>query len=519
MFHSKSPDHILSELKTTENGLSDAEAASRLVKYGPNEFGKGKTRNLLDILIAQFKNYILILLMLAAAVAYFIGHTNDAFAIGIVVILNVFFGMLLEYRADKSMEELKKIAGTRTVVMRNGEKRDIDSQALVPGDIIFLSEGMKVPADLRIIEEHALEINEASLTGESMPVKKNADKLASQTPLAERSCMAYAGTYITQGNARAVVVGTGHSTEFGILEHTLSSVVEEETTLQKSLAELGKAITIASFVIVAILFIAGMIFGKWSPGDLLIYSVSVIVAAVPEGMLTILTIVLAIGVKRMAMEKALVRKIQSVETLGNITFIATDKTGTITEGRMALVKLYDGKLKDFADISGTEKLLSSAYLCNGAYITEEGIIGDETDKAFVIAGIAKGVDVNKLRSITPTLKFRPFNSDRKYMAGTYKISDKEITIIKGAPEVILPRCNKFEDETGKLTPISEYKEDAEAALSKFTEAGMRVLAVAYVEGEATDKSNLVFLGLLALHDPIRREVKHTIKICRAAGIR
>ncbi len=351
-----------------------------------------------------------------------------------------------------------------------------------------------------------------------MPVKKNVGKVARETPLAERSCMLFAGTFVARGNSTAVVVATGRSTEFGTIEKSLGEVQEEETTLEKTLRELGKAISIASFAIVGVLFLVGMGFGKWRTEDLFIYSVSVIVAAVPEGMLTILTLVLAIGVKNMAREKALVRKLQAVETLGNITFIATDKTGTITEGRMAVVKVYDGGIKDFAELDGTEKILSYSYLCNTAHLTEEGVVGDETDRAFLIAGIAKGVNVRKFKQIAPQKMFMPFDPVKKTMAGIYEVGGKEVAIVKGAPEFVLEMCSSMEG-AGEIS--RKMKGKITENLELFTREGMRAIGIAYGKprGGKIPEKGLVFLGFIVLYDPIRREVRETVKICRDAGIR
>lgn len=519
MYHSKSTEETMSELKSGVDGLDEVEATRRLKEYGYNEFGKGKKRTLVGLFISQFNNHLLILLIIAAVVAYLVGHKADALAIGIVVVLNVIFGVALEYGADRSMEELKKLTETKALVIRGGKKDLIDSRLLVPGDVIFLEEGMKVPADARLLEEHGLEVNEAPLTGESMPVKKNVGKVVLETPLAERSSMLFSGTFIVSGTAIAIVVATGTKTEMGSIERSLAEVSEEKTTLEKSLEKLGKIITIAAFVIVGLLFALGVWFGKYGMEDLFIYSVSVVVAAVPEGMLTILTLILAIGVKNMAKERAIVRKIQAVETLGNITFIATDKTGTITEGKMALVKVYDGKMKDFAELSGTEKILSYSYLCNSAHLTEEGVVGNETDRAFLIAGIAKGVNVRHFKQITKEIKFNPFDYVKKGMSGIYEIGKEKVVIVKGAPESVLDMCSQFEGR-GKLD-VKTKKEVLEN-LHALAREGMRVIGMAY--GKPDRKGNvpnkgLTFLGLLALHDPIRREAKQTIEICKKAGIR
>ncbi len=524
MFHAKSAEEVLRELRSAESGLNEREAELRLGAYGPNEFGKGKPRTLLDLLANQFRNYLLVLLIIASLVAYSIGHYHDAAAIGVVVVLNVIFGMALEYKADRSMEELKKLAETKAVVKRNGERKYVDSRLIVPGDITYLEEGAKVPADARLLEAHDLEMNEASLTGESMPVGKNVGKVAGETPLAERSCMLFAGTFVARGSAKAVVVATGTNTEFGQIEKTLGKVKEEATTLEKTLAELGKTITLASFIIVGVLFAAGIAFGKWNVEDLFVYSVSVIVAAVPEGMLTILTLVLAIGVKNMANEKALVRRLQSVETLGNITFIATDKTGTITEGRMALVKIYDAarkELADFSELNGTERLLSYSYLCNNAHLTDEGVVGDETDRAFLIAGIVKGINVRHFKQISPALAFSPFDSVKKTMSGVYEVGGKKIAIVKGAPESVLGMCSAVERK-GKANRLDERKKkEILRNMEVLANEGMRVIAIAYRKPNRNKvpEEGFTFLGLLALHDPVRAEVKETVRVCRKAGIR
>ncbi len=426
--------------------------------------------------------------------------------------------MLLEYRADKSMDELKKLTETKITVRRDGKKTLIDSQFLVPGDIIFLEEGIKVPVDARIFCEYGLEMNEASLTGESIPIKKNVEKVAQKTPLAERKCMIYAGTFVAKGSAVAIATITGQNTEFGTIEKTLGDVSKESTTLEKTVSELGKTITFAALAIVAIFFVIGIFFSKWKTEELLIYSISVIVAAVPEGMITFLTIILAIGVKNMASEKALVRKLKAVETLGNITFIATDKTGTITEGKMALVKIYDGKIKNVAELSGTEKILSYSYLCNSTHITENGVVGDETDRAFVIAGLAKGIDIQKFRQTTTCISFKPFDSVKKVMSGIYEINEEKIAITKGAPETILTMCSVCEDGE-KIVGVR--KDEIFSNLANLTNAGMRVIAIAYKKSKHkfVSEKGLIFLGFLALHDQIRKGVKEAIAIYKEAGIR
>lgn len=517
MFHGKSAAETLEELRGGESGLGDEEAALRLAEHGPNEIGKGAKRPLLDLFLGQFRNYLLILLIAAAMVAQVIGHYADALAIGIVVLLNVVFGVALEYGADRSMEELHRLAETKALVLRAGRKELVDAALLVPGDVIFLEEGGKVPADARILESQNLEMNEASLTGEPMPAEKNAEKVAAGTALAERSCMVYAGTFVARGAAKAVVVATGLNTEIGKIAKATGEEKKERPTLEIALEKLGKMMTIASLAIVGLLFVLGLGFGKWAVQDLFIYSVSVIVAAVPEGMLTILTLTLALGVMNMAKENAIVRKLQAVETLGNITFIATDKTGTITEGRMALVKVFDGKLRSFAELGGNEKLLSYSYLCNSAHLTEEGVVGDETDRAFLIAGIVKGVNVRRFKELAKQVNFEPFDSVKKTMGGIYEIEKKKVAIVKGAPENVLRMCTHFEGN-GKLD--GKKRKEIEENMRSLANQGMRIIGIAYGKpGKRIPEKGLTFLGLLALNDPVRGEVAQTMAVCRQAGIR
>lgn len=519
-----STEEALKKLESNDEGLSEKEAELRIKIHGYNEFGKGRKRTLLDLLISQFKNGIFFLLIVAAVISYFIGHYTDAIAIGIVVLLNILFGAVLEFKADESMEKLKTLAETKAIVMRNGKKNQISSRFLVPGDIIFLEAGAKVPADARILHEHDLETNESSLTGESAFVKKSTKKLELKTPLAKRSNIIYAGTFVARGSAKALVISTGRKTEFGAIEESLGKVEGEQTPLEKTLTELGKSIVICSFIIVSVLFFVGMILGKWTTEELIIYSISVIIAAVPEGLITILTIILAVGVQNMARERVLVRKLRAVETLGNITVIATDKTGTITEGKMTLAKVYDGAtIKNFADLNGKEEILFYSYLCNSAHFTEGGVVGDETDCAFLTAGITKGINVKKFRQNTKQIAFFSFDPVKKTMSGIYEIEDanerKMVAIVKGAPENVLEMCSTFGPMHEKIT--GNKKKEINAVLTSLTSEGMRLIAVACGKPryKKIPENGLRFCGFLALYDQIRPEVKETIRICNDAGIR
>ena len=511
--HNYEINKTLEILETSDNGLSTDEAKTRLIKYGNNTLGTLHKRNALDILVSQFDNFILWLLLLAVVISFFIGHMIDAIAISVAIILSISFGFFLEFKADKSLDLLRSLTKSTILVKRDNKHVLLDSSELVPGDIVYLSEGLKIPADARLIKCKELETNESHLTGESATIKKTTEQLPEDTLLAERKNMVYAGSFVTKGEAKAVVVATGAKTEIGIISSAISDIKEESTVLQKSLDDLGKKISIVSILVILVLFLIGL----WQKKDLFelfILSVSLAVASVPEGLITILTVVLAIGVRRMAEHNALVRNIKSVETLGTSTILIVDKTGTVTLGKMGLVNICMNNLcYKLSDISKDNKAILYSILCNHAKVTDQGFFGDEMDKAIYEAANSIGLDIKKIRKENEPVDFYPLDTEKRRMKALFKFDDKEIMIIKGAPERIISICNKIE-VNGKVTKVN--KKDLLSQLEDFTTKGMRVLALAYRE---KSEKELTFLAFLGFQDPPRKNVAETLREAKLLGMR
>jgi Ca2+-transporting ATPase len=521
-FHSSQVEEVLGTLGSTKNGISREEAKNRLTKYGPNMISGAHRRTFFDIIIDQFKNFILLLLVAAVIVAALIGHTEDAIGISLAIALSVVFGVVLEYKADESMRALQKLQSPRAVAIRSGKNTVVDATELVPGDVIYLEEGEKVPADCRIIQTNNLQVNESALTGESVPVVKNQHPVTADASLSERFSMIYAGTFVVGGHSTALVVETGDRTELGKIAAKLSEIESEETVLQKSLDDLGKKVSVASVVVIMIFFAIGMLQGR-DITELFILGISLVVAAVPEGLLTALTVILALGVKRMAKHNALVRKLNVVETLGSATVIVVDKTGTITQGKMMLTKFcYGGKLCSSSSLEGDGKIIAYASYCNSAKVTDKGFVGDEMDKAILHTAELRGMPPGKLRKLEP-LAFHPLDSVRKRMSVLVELDGEKMAIVKGAPEIIMDLCENLEED-GEVRPLDkDGRKDIETALDSMTQNGMRVLAVAYrktaSKKEADMESGLTFLGLLGFSDPARTEAYETIRVAKQAGIR
>lgn len=524
-FHSQPIEKVFKELKSSDNGLGETEVLERLKEYGENSISESHKRTALDIFINQFKNFLIWLLFLAAGIAYFIGHMLDAIAILIACIISIIFGFALEYRADASLRALKELAVPKALVMRDGKHRLIDAKNLVPGDVVTIEEGNKVPADGRIIYEYDLETNEAILTGESAVVAKSKELVPENAAIHEKRNIVYSGTLVTKGRARIIVIAIGNESEFGKIASALAKVESEETVLQIALDDLGKKVSIISFVIILVLVGVG-IFKGLALAELAILAISLAVATVPEGLLTVLTIILALGVRRMAEKNALIRSLHAVETIGNVTMLVVDKTGTITEGRLQLSTIYQNSVFHNLNTSrgmhstAPNALLCATY-CNTAKITDEGIIGDELDTAIIDAAMKKygNASIAELRQ-KKAVAFFPFTSEKKLMSGVYEIEHKRLLISKGAPEVILSKCNRIEIN-GKIEKLAN-KAEMLKALGDLTSRGMRVIGVGYKEArslkEEETEQELVFLGFLGFMDKPRLEAKGTIDVCKNAGV-
>jgi len=544
------------------HGLSEDEARKRLLQYGPNKLREKARTSHWSIFLSQFNNLIVWVLIGAAVVSGVIGAVHntseefiDAAAIMAIVLINGILGFLQERKAEAALEALMKMSAPQANVLREGKEIRIPSQDLVPGDIVYLEEGDLVPADVRLLEGAGLLAEEAALTGESVPSEKDADiVLAAETPLGDRSNMSYASTTIVHGRARATIVATGMDTEIGHIADLVSATEQKETPLQQRLEKVGQVLVFACLGICGLVFVLGTIEGHpWQV--MFLTAVSLAVAAIPEGLPAIVTIALALGVERMAKRNAIMRKLASVETLGSTTIICTDKTGTLTQNRMFVKEMFlpHGELVTIGDVIPAElpypleRLLVAATLCNNLYLKVglEGlerlkkgeVLGDPTEAALVAAAASTGAldseFFGKLRHISEI----PFDSRRKMMSAIYENPETKIHFgfVKGAPDTVLSRCTYIDkpDVSTRLQHGNHRRMEANdlesirMTINRMSLDALRVLAVAYRDIPADfDHSHpelaeeeLVFLGLIGMHDPARPEVKAAMDECRTAGIR
>jgi len=520
-------------------GLSSENAAERLVKFGRNELLTKGGRKAISIFLGQFTDILIIILAVAVIVSGFLGEWIDAGAILAIIILNGIMGFIQEFRAEKSLEALREMAAPRATVVRNGVEEQIESAEIIPGDVVKIKQGDKVPCDLRLVDTHSLSIEEAALTGESIPRTKNASAvLPEKTPLGDRTNMAFMGTAATFGRGTGIAVGTGMHTELGNIATLVSTVESEETPLQKRLQKLGKVLLWACMGIVAVVFVMGLL-RKVAPTEMFLTSVSLAVAAIPEGLPAVVTIALALGVQRMVKRNALVRRLSSVETLGSTSVICSDKTGTLTQNIMKVVRVYiDGEEKAF-EVENlnehTEYLLVNALMNTnnfiGAYEMPEAglqsITSSPTQMAVIGAVIDAGIDVKALQNRYDYVDEVPFDSERKRMTAVYREGEADglLAITMGAPEVILKRCTFSRKNSSEEEITVEERSELEEINAVMAGKGLRVLAVARRELPGGTEINpgieekLVFLGYLAIADPPRPEVYEAVRKCKMARIR
>jgi len=553
-WYSLQKEQVSQELDTSlEKGLHPDQVKEKLMTHGHNELIGKKGATLWSMLIEQFKDFLVLILIGASAVSAAIGELTDSVVIILIVILNAALGVIQESRASKALEALKKMAAPEAKVIRDGHIVEIPARDLVPGDLVLIEAGNYVPADLRLIESVNLKIDEASLTGESVAVEKNADAVfQDDVPLGDRSNSAFMGTVVTYGRGKGIVIGTGMNTEIGIIAEMLESYQEEETPLQGKLAELGKILGIASLAVCAIVFLLGVVRGV-PILEMFMTAVSLAVAAIPEGLPAIVTIVLALGMQRMARRHAITKKLHAVETLGSTTVICSDKTGTLTQNEMTATQIYvNEKLfsisgegykpqGEFTHNSNEIKpddepelklLLTIGCLCNDSKLDKGDpnqanswrIIGDPTEGALIVAAAKANIYPQELSS---RLQEIPFDSDRKRMTTFHKQGDNIVALVKGAPDVMLDLSSKFL-KNGKARDLTS--EDRETILKvnhDMASEALRVLAFAYKNideiPEEPEPSNIekdmTFVGLIGMIDPARPEAKEAISICKAAGIR
>ncbi|WP_027624362.1 cation-translocating P-type ATPase [Clostridium lundense] len=532
MWFDKSKDEVIKEISTDViNGLSSEEVIKRQEKYGLNQLTAKEGKSLIRMFFEQLNDVLIYILLGAALVSGFLGETTDAIIIGFVIILNAVIGVIQESKAEKALEALKKMSTPKAIVKRDGALKEIPSEEVVPGDIIILDAGRYVPCDIRLIETANLKVEESALTGESVPVEKNSDLVldSNETALGDQKNMAFMSTLATYGRGIGVATGTGMNTEIGKIAKMLESQEQELTPLQKKLAELGKILGFAALGICGVMFLVAII-QKRDMFEMFLTAISLAVAAIPEGLPAIVTIVLAMGVQKMIKENAIVRKLPAVETLGAVNVICSDKTGTLTQNKMTVTKFYaDNYLGDISTLKIDNPihklLLENLVLCNDATYSEDSKTGDPTEIALLEAGFKYNlikVDLDEKRTRVNEI---PFESDRKLMTTVNKYENEYYVMTKGATDNLIKLCSKAYIN-GEIVPITEeIKENIAKASIAMSNDALRVLGAAFkmeksqhIEIDSLEK-DLVFVGLVGMIDPPREEVKDSIAECKKSGIK
>ena len=544
-FHSEDSKFAIDNFKTTFDGLTQVEAQKRLESKGRNELPSKKPINKTVIFFSQLNNVLIYILLVAAILSLFLKDFIDAFIIFAAIIINTFIGYIQELKANDALLKLKSLVEHKAYVLRDGHEVKVNSINLVVGDVILIKPGNKIPADARLLETINLQINESSLTGESIPSTKITDLVSPGAAVADRKCMVYAGTVVARGSGRAVIVATGVDTEIGQIAKMVSEEKEEKTPLQDRLSKFSRDIGIYIVAINVVLVIIGVIQGK-TLFSMFLTGVALIVAAIPEGLTVAVTVVLTIGMQQILKHKALVRKLVAAETLGSTTVICTDKTGTLTEGVMHVANIVIGEKEFEIDTLGSRQnqkeakivslALQSAMMCNDSIIENPQdalsswkIIGGSTDAALYSAALQSGLNKTKLLKMEPLVDELPFESDLKYMISLHKRTKGYIMYEKGAPEKIIEKSDHFFHQGLKKKLTAKDKLGLKTNYKKLASKGLRVVAVAYrefdkLEWEVGDKWELIdeklnFIGFIALKDPLRVEAKETIQTCQKAGIR
>lgn len=532
MWYEKSTDEVMAELKTNNaEGLQETEAQRRLQEHGVNRLAANRKKTWLERIFAQINNVLIYVLIVAAVISTIVGEIADAFIIIIVVVINTVVGVVQESKAEDALEALKNMSTPKAVVRRNGETKEIDSAEIVPGDVVIVGAGSYIPCDIRLIDSANLKVEEAALTGESVPVDKFASFVPNNgegtIPLGDQKNMLFMSTLVTVGRGSGIAVATGMDTQIGKIAGMLNTTEDEQTPLQKSLAQVGKYLGFAAVAICLLMFLIGMFQGR----DLLemfMISISLAVAAIPEGMPAIVSIVLAIGVQRMIKQHVIIRKLPAVEALGSVNVICSDKTGTLTQNKMTVIKFYaDGQVNEMSNFqkdNKTNKLLMESFiLCNDATYTKDDETGDPTETALVAAGENHGLHKNELEIDYPRVNEIPFDSDRKLMTTVHEHGEVYYNMTKGAIDRLLIRCDRMMTSDGVIALTEEKRTETLDAAHEMSKLALRVLAAAYkVEDQAGVESaeeDLIFIGFVGMIDPPRSEVKEAIAVCKSAGIR
>ena len=534
----------LSQLQVDpQQGLSSSEAARRLNEYGPNELQAAPSISPWTLLLEQFKNVLIIILLIATVISIFLGHSIEAIAIAVIVLFAVLLGFVQEYRAERALEALRQMAAPTATVLRESEEVQLPARDLAPGDIVLLKAGDKIPADGRLIEAVNLQIEEAALTGESVPVEKQITPLPADLPVADRKNIVYAGTAATYGRGRAVVVATGMQTEFGRIAQMLQTVEHGRTPLQENLDHVGNILARAAIVGVVIIVAMGLLRGQPFI-EMFLFGVALAVAVVPEALPAVVTISLAIGVQRMVKRHALVRRLASVETLGSTTIICSDKTGTLTKDEMTARQVYvDGQIFEISGAGYEPKgefliqgqtveppkslrlLLKAGALASDTHLVRRDnqwiIKGDPTEGALVVAAAKAGLHKVDLDNQFPRVHEIPFTSEAKRMTTLHQVADGLVAYAKGAPEIILDSCSRQLTASGEVNLTPASREQILAAAQQMAGAALRVLGVAVKTNTNREQSEkeMTFVGLVGMIDSPRPEAQAAIRQCAQAGIK
>ncbi|BBG66376.1 Ca ion P-type ATPase [Hydrogenimonas sp.] len=550
-WHTKDIDTVFKELETSSDGLSREEARLRLEKYGPNSLPEPKKRGPLVRFLLQFHDILIYVLLAAAAVTAMLGHIVDTAVIVGVVVLNAIIGFIQEGKAEDALEAIKKMLSANALVVRDGRHITIPAEELVPGDVVLLQSGDRVPADLRLFRVKGLQIQEAALTGESLPVEKETEPVPEESVVGDRLCMAYSGTIVTHGQGAGVVVATGADTEIGQISTMVSEVESVTTPLLRQMAQFGRWLSLAILLIAAVTFAFGYLLRGYDAVEMFMASVSLAVAAIPEGLPAIMTITLAIGVQRMAKRNAIIRRLPAVETLGAVTVICSDKTGTLTKNEMTVRNiaaaerlfeltgtgydphgdlLVDGRSSDPSEFKVLKKMARYAVLCSDAELEkgEEGwrVHGDPMEGALLVSAMKLGVDIDEVRKEYPRVDLIPFESEHKFMASLHHSHEKEaFIVVKGAPESLLRMCDRQMLDDGSASTLDEGYWNGK--IEELAQHGQRIIALAmkYTDFSKTAllfddvKEGFIMVGMFGMIDPPRVEAIEAVKACRNAGIR
>ena len=524
--YTKSSDEVIKELNSSVEGLNEKDASIRTEKYGLNEIENKKQKTILEMLIEQLKDRMILILLLASILSFILGEYAEGIVILIIIFINALISIIQEKKALDAIEALRSMNTHYTTVIRDGKKKNILTKNVVVGDIVYLEDGNIVPADMRLMEENGLKVDESSLTGESVPVEKDAKSVLDEnTTLADRTNMVYSSTIISYGTALGIVTATAKDTEVGSIATMLEDTDNIDTPLKRKLNKVGEILSIIGVIVAILIFIIGIIYGRDFISVLMV-AISLAISVIPEGLPATATIVMALGVSRMAKKNALVKKLPAVEALGSATVICSDKTGTLTLNKMTVVRsaLYGDVINKSTDNNYSDDLINCAVICNNAYLDKDKVIGDPTEGCLLNYAIENGYDIKKIKS-NKVLFQEPFDSIRKRMSVVVKDKKDYLLYSKGAPEELIDVCSYAIVDDKKIKLTEKNRELVKEYCVTLSSEGLRLLGFASKkitslpkEGEEVEE-DLTFIGIMGIIDPPREEVKHAISTCHEAGIK